>query len=371
MKTLFKILMALFALTFAGCGDTYNDVLNDLEEEYKYFLAIFNSPNAGGRYISTFSLNSDGALSPAFESTDYSAAGTYPDAHPNGKYLYGLISDTAKLNVYTVSDEGILSLSSTADTGTYPYVVKVHPSGKYVYVSNSSGYSISMYIVNADGTLTSNGTLSIGSPYRPRRMSFHPSGNYLYVAIIYPTWNASYFSSFSVNNDGTLTPVESLVEVITGTPSITTFDIAVHPNGQFLYVTQSNADIYKYKIENDGTTSAKLNAGSSGSSNVSLAIHPNGNYLYAIGYNILTNYQINQTDGTLSSISGFIATGENEAVVHPNGKYLYKTDYSNSAIQCYTINGNGSIDNSNMISYQITDYIYYPSHLVLFRKKSG
>jgi 6-phosphogluconolactonase len=74
----------------------------------------------------------------------------------------------------------------TYDIGSYPNFVTVAPSGKFVYVTNSGNVyapddgSVAMYSIDATtGALTSIGTIAAGST--PTSIAIHPSGNFAYV----------------------------------------------------------------------------------------------------------------------------------------------------------------------------------------------
>lgn len=374
MKIFVTTIIALITVSFMGCWNMYNDANEDMEKEYQFFLSVFNSPSVGSRTQSTLAAGQDGILSPVYTSSVISTTGSSPATSPNGEYIYVLDPDTSKLNIYKTNDDGTLTYLSNADTLSTARLIKVHPSGKYVYVANSwaPSYSISMYIVNADGTLTSNGAGTIAMTYKPGRMDFHPTGNYLYVALMSdPSSYSSYLESFTVNNDGTLSVLESTITVYTEvSTSVTTQDVLVHPGGKYLYTQQDSTRIIKCDIGNDGVVGTKTSAAVLSQQGVHLAIHPSGNYLYAVGIYYLYAFQITQADGTLSLITSVdTPNSENEAIVHPNGKYLYKTDYSFSNIQCFTIASNGSIDLINMTDYTLSPYTDYPSIMAFIKKK--
>jgi 6-phosphogluconolactonase len=344
MKTFFKIIILLFTLNFAGCWNMYNDVADDKDDEYKFFLAVTDNNDTPLSDVFFYPLDSTGTLKQVFDQKNE----TYPfyiAAHPTGEYLYVTINNNGTsgtgLLMYKIQDNGSLVSLGTAATGTNPYAIKVHPSGKFVYVSNQGDSTISMYQVNNDGTLTNLSTPTISSGGSgPTRIAIDPSGNYLFVV------NASTpnIAAFSISSsDGTLTSVSS----IGGAPTSGIKDVTVCQPG-FIYITSNNGIyLYDWSVSTHipFNTSYFILQDSNGN-NGYMAIHPSGKYLYAVNSAKYYSYQIN-TNGSLS----YLNTGANpsdvrEIVVHPNGNYLYSANRGGGRLDSFIINADGTIETS-------------------------
>jgi 6-phosphogluconolactonase len=115
------------------------------------------------------------------------------DFHPNGKWVYVIHEQGAKITFHTYdATAGTLSAPMAADevptlpasfTGMSTTAqILVHPSGNFVYGSNRGHDSIVICKVDpATGRLTVVGHQTGVGP-RPRNFNFDPSGNLLLVA---------------------------------------------------------------------------------------------------------------------------------------------------------------------------------------------
>ncbi len=371
MKTILKIILILTALIAISCDNLYNELAVEIGE-YDYYLVTANQNVTS--FVSTFLISSEGSISPKFKSSTFGATfDYYPAAHPNGNYLYVPDRSNDRLRIYNVCNDGTLIFSTDVATGDLPISVVVHPTGKYLYVSNmtvATG-SISMFKINDNGSLLSLGTISIATGFRPLKMYIHPSGNYLYTAMLNPGTNYVDFSSYSINSNGSLSSLESDIN-LASIPSHYTTDVLVHPGGQYLYVSASNGNIYKCNINTNGTIGTKTYVTAAGSSAVYFAVHPSGNYLFTGSILFVRSYLINISDGTLTYLNGDIATlGHKAIIAHPNGKYLYtvNTGSANGSYQRFNIDSSGSITLIDDIDYSTSGYIYNPSGMALIRRK--
>jgi 6-phosphogluconolactonase (cycloisomerase 2 family) len=107
-----------------------------------------------------------GVLTPS--TSEWVATGDGPTAiavDPTSKYAYVVNRLDNTVSMYTIDPTtGNLRLNATAanpsgaiGTGTEPFRITFDPSGKFLYVTNEGGVAASIYTVNSDGTLTSAG----------------------------------------------------------------------------------------------------------------------------------------------------------------------------------------------------------------------
>ena len=107
MKTFIKITLLVFALTFAGCWNMYNDAMDDMDAEYKFFLAL--TSGFSDVKIATYPIFSDGGLDfNNFKSVTTTAGPIYPAMHPNDNFLYVPSRDTNTVLMYRTMDDGSL-----------------------------------------------------------------------------------------------------------------------------------------------------------------------------------------------------------------------------------------------------------------------
>src|ERR1700733_5747533 len=174
---------------------------------------------------------------------------------PIGKYLYVAVfssdfSTASALGFSIDSTTGALTpipgtpfpLSNV--TGTFSF----HPSGNFLYMANSNGSSIDTYSVDrSSGKLTAAST--IATCINPSTIRFSPDGGFAYTTC---TMDAAHDSnspsveSFAIGSDGSLTHIGSAAS--SAVPLYLTFD----PSGQFLYVTGDARYIQVFQVGSDG-----------------------------------------------------------------------------------------------------------------------
>jgi len=184
---------------------------------------------------------------------------------PSGRFAYvAALNDAAgsddNVSTYKIDPTtGSLTYVSTVAAGSGPPSIAIDPSVKFLYVTNSGSNDVSMYTINSStGALTSLGTMSAGSG--PSAIAIHPSGKFAYVT----NSGSNDVSMYTINSS---TGVNSRTGALTflGTMSAGSGPsaIAIHPSGEFAYVTNSGSnDVWTYSI--DGATGALMLMGTAG-----------------------------------------------------------------------------------------------------------
>lgn len=185
---------------------------------------------------------------------------------PDGKYVYVTSGNgptptngSGIVSVFAVNPvTGLLTAKSSVSAGVNPKQIIVHPTGKFVYVANEGSRTVSMFAVNpATGALTAIGDAEAKG--RRSVLAVHPNGKFVYVpegsnVVGTQVYGTNAVSTFAVNQaTGELSAkgdVDAGDEVLAGeTPS----SVAVHPNGKFLYVTNSKSNNVSIYIINQDT----------------------------------------------------------------------------------------------------------------------
>jgi 6-phosphogluconolactonase (cycloisomerase 2 family) len=228
-------------------------------------------------------------------------------------------------------------------TSNSSYGIVLHPNNKFLYTADPGTGTVSFFNVNpVNGFLTLQTTYSCPGASGP---SFHPSGNFLFVA----NYTSNNVASFTVAADGTLTPVP-------GSPfatAVTTTELnssVVDTSGKYLYVSNSSTTngggVIGYSI--DQTSGAltllpgspfKNNLGSpiTPTTGDGISIHPNDKWLYlggirqkkmisfAIDANTgaLTGLEAPVSNGNLTDFSG--TNGGSGVGISPDGRFVYGT----------------------------------------------
>jgi 6-phosphogluconolactonase (cycloisomerase 2 family) len=137
-------------------------------------------------------------------------------------------------------------------------------------------------------------------------------------------------------DSGRLTPLSTIA---TGSYPL---DVAVTPNGQFAYVTNTvSGSVTSYRI--NGTTVTSIPQGTQYTFNpYGLTIDPNGQFLRVANYstNMLSSYSIDNATGLLTA-RGSVPTGifPYAVVTHPNGHFVYTIDEIGSSSSGPSISG--------------------------------
>ncbi len=194
-----------------------------------------------------------------------------------------------------------------------------------------------VYSIEKTGSIGSQISGQFYTGATPVSIAVHPSGNFLYVSYS----NRLYLDVYTIGADGTQRLIQS-AGPLSNNPS----NIKIHPSGKYLYCSIGTGNlIAKYNIDDNGTltglmaVSTIINA--VGNTPSKLTIAPSGNYLYAVTSNAVVGYTIN-SDGTLPSIPSFefhdataeIVINNNSNIIADRQGHLYLTgiDYNTSPL---------------------------------------
>jgi DNA-binding beta-propeller fold protein YncE len=193
---------------------------------------------------------------------------------------------------YSIGSDGSVAPLSIASVpaGVSPRGVVSDPSGRYVYVVNGLDATISQYAVGADGGLAplSPAVVHIAGPYifAGYTLSIHPSGQFLYAvgSPQDPAGPSASIAQYAIQGDGTLT---SLAQAYLNLSVFAWGPLAIDPSGRYAYLPgATNAPgglVSQYSINSDGTltplTPATV-AATQGAATVTIA--PSGQTAYVI-----------------------------------------------------------------------------------------
>jgi 6-phosphogluconolactonase len=290
-----------------SCGTAATAACPAEDPEFLYYVGGTSST---GLQFQIFPINSStGVLgSPAIEN-NVSLSGVMAVV-PAGPFYYAIGS--SGIDGYSVGGSGTLSpLAGSPFAANFfnPLAVAVDPLGKFLFVSDTYNANIDVFAIDA-----STGGLSQvpGSPFSNNTLytnsaALTPSGNFLYVVDGGSDSGIAGLSAYSVDRTtGALTPVSGGSFTYSGYDS-EYFDVAVHPNGQFLYFTETDG-IHAFSI-NQSTgvltplTSAPLVALPSP---MQLGFNAAGTVLYVGvgGAGTIAAYSVNSSSGALTGVAG-------------------------------------------------------------------
>jgi 6-phosphogluconolactonase len=161
------------------------------------------------------------------------------------------------------------------------------------------------------GRLTPNQPPSAALPAGsgPRHFAFHPNGRWLFAinelsaTIATFAWDAA---------SGALTAMGSVPTRPTGIDTGTTAEIAVHPNGRFVYGSNRGHDsVAVFTVGAGGALTLVEHESTRGQIPRNFALDPSGRWLIAANQrsNTLAVFSIDQTSGALSPVGPLTSVG--------------------------------------------------------------
>jgi len=239
-----------------------------------------------GGELQTYGINpATGALTAATGSPFSSAPAGCVDFEPTGKFGFVTIGVNSATLLATYSRDastGILTLVNSANLGAVPTRTAIDPLGKYLYIGASPDFfnttlGLGFTIDSTTGTLTA----IPGSPFTLSKdggtFTFHPSGNYLYMA----NSNGLSIDTYSVERStGALTLINTIPTCINPTP------VRFSPDGGFAYTTCSEtpSHVFSPSLESFavGPNGALTHLGSTPTPQLAsdLTVDPSGQFLY-------------------------------------------------------------------------------------------
>lgn len=181
---------------------------------------------------------------------------------PTGRFLYlteSLTNGAAVLMFNIDQTTGVLTPTSpaTISVGGWPWQVVVTPSDKFAYVVNNStgsngSFGVFQFTVNSTtGVLTPNNPAFVASGNGPTEIAVDPTSKFAYVV----NRQDNTVSMYTIDpNSGNLTLNASTANPMGTIPTGTQpFRISFDPSGKFLYVANEAAPASIYTVKSDGT----------------------------------------------------------------------------------------------------------------------
>lgn len=309
--------------------------LIDGEVEVDYFNNIVLATGEDGTsadIITAYSLNETSGEVTETDSEDVTVDSESVFARlelgKSGRYIYALDQDQLSsvplqrgyVRTYTYDESGEVSSSAIDNelVGPSPENLTIHPAGHYMYAINSfgtasNGDSVELITINAtDGTLSAGQDVYPGGrgpgQGRPIDLRFHPNGRYAYVTVEDDNKVVRYI----VDENGTLSNISNTSIPDDSGNDSTPHGLAVHPNGQYLYVTEKGSaeNIALFSI-NQGNFSLNFESRLDLSESPQyIEIDPQGRFLY-VRYSTeeIELFAINASTGELTSSGNVLDAG--------------------------------------------------------------
>lgn len=328
--------------------------------------SILYVTNSGSNNVSGYSINATSGILAAIPGSPFSNVSS-PSAmavSSNGFFAYVTNSSASNVTAFRVSTEGALLLVPPTPVNPNPVAVDAAPSAlaissdtKHLYVANNGTDTVTAFNIEAAGALTlisqtagnTNPTAVNGAD--PASIAIPQSGKFLYAA----NSGSNDVTAFSIGATGLLSRIApsgaNANPISTGgkVPK----DVAISPNGSFLYVANSGSDnLTVFQIGANGLLTLVMPAGSNtnpvstgGTTPNALMISLDGRFLYAAngggnvsvftigGDGLLT--LVPSAAGNLNPVSA--GTGPVALTMSSDGQFLYVANQG-GRVSAYTVN---------------------------------
>jgi 6-phosphogluconolactonase len=272
--------------------------------------------------LSAFAVDpKSGALRPLGKPVMLRLRSIYITTDAPGEHVLVALNDTPGLDVFKIQPDGSLGAevkpASTPKLGIYPHSVRVDPMNKSVYVM-ARGYGatptkaeipsqINIFTLR-NGVLDNLATVAPnkGHEFEVRHIDFHPSKPWAFITLE----GQNKIAVFQRNTDGTLGSAPLFPPADTGSKpgARGNASIHVHPNGQFVYVSNRGIEnsIAVFQInQQTGEVTRIQNIDTQGSSPRTFALDPTGQVL--IVANQTTGSAARAGAGAAKALSGSLA----------------------------------------------------------------
>jgi 6-phosphogluconolactonase len=282
----------------------------------KFLYAAIESPSHGA--VAAFRIGTEGKLTFLNQQPAGGSATCHVSLDASGRYLFAANYSSGNVSCFPLSEEGVLGESSSSaqfvgsgadskrQSQPHAHSISTDPQNRFVYACDLGTDSVWIHRFDAQHGVLLPNTPDVAKTAPgdgPRHFVFHPKCRYLYV-------NNEMGLSVSVfardTDSGALTLIQevSILSAGSSVKGATTAEIACHPSGKWLYVSERGEDkIVLFSIGEDG----KLKRVASFSAGVKcprgFAIDPTGHWLLCAGQedHKIVVLKIDQTTGVLES----------------------------------------------------------------------
>jgi 6-phosphogluconolactonase len=284
-----------------------------LSPDQKFLYAAISTP--GGSAVNAFSVQPDGALRLLNERPSGGEGACHISVDATGRNVFVANYEGGDIACFQTKPDGSLDHRTAFMTFTgsgpdpyrqkkpYAHSVYPDPENQHLYSSDLGSDRVRTYkFDSAHGTLTPTDPPAAKVPpgSGPRHLAFHPNGRFVYVANEMGC-TVEVFSRDA--KTGRLTAIQNISTLAPGTDNqgVTVAEVACHPSGKWLYVSNRGCDtIAQFGIGADGKLTLIQNVSSIVNFPRSFAIDPSGHWMITAG----------QKDNRIAVLKIDSATGE-------------------------------------------------------------
>ncbi len=267
-----------------------------LSLDRKFLYAAISTP--GGSAVNAFAVQPDGSLKLLNERPSGGEGACHVSVDATGRNVFVANYAGGDIACFQTKPDGSLDQRTAFATFTgsgpnptrqkkpYAHSIYPDPENKHVYACDLGSDSIWGFKFDAaHGTLTPLDPPAAKVPpgSGPRHLAFHPNGKFVYVA------NEMGHTIDTFSRDpasGRLTAIQNIstLPLTTDDKDVTVAEIACHPTGKWLYVSNRGCDtITQFEIGTDGKLKFVQTVPSVVKFPRSFAIDPSGQWMIAAG----------------------------------------------------------------------------------------
>jgi 6-phosphogluconolactonase len=293
---LFKLDIASASFTSQGLAAAADDpcfLAIAPDEKYLYACATANNHRDG--VIDAFTINpTNGTLQLLNQQPSGGDGPTQIAIDPDGKCAAVANYSSGSVALLPIDIDGRLappsfvvqhrgsSVNKSRQQSPHPHSCYFDPSGKFLFVPDLGIDKIAVYHCN-DQNLTPDVPIPVAPGSGPRHMAFFPDGKFTYLI----NEMAGTVITYALNGDALkqLQTISTLPPEFNGTN--TAAEVAVHPNGRFVYASnRGNDSIAIFAVDSaTGTLSLISFQSTLGKGPRMFSIDPTGNFLIAANQN--------------------------------------------------------------------------------------
>lgn len=287
--------------------------------------------NSSANNVTAFRVSTEGALL-LVPQTPANPNPVAVDAAPSAlaissdtKHLYVANNGTDTVTAFNIEAAGSLALipqtagntNPTAVNGADPASIAIPQSGKFLYAVNSGSNDVTAFSIGATGLVSriapsgaNTNPISTGGTV-PKDVAISPNGSFLYVA----NSGSDNLTVFQIGTNGLLTLVTptgaNTNPVSTGgtTPNA----LMISLDGRFLYAANGGGNVSAFTIGGDGlltlvpSAAGNLNPVSAGTNPVALTMSPDGQFMYVANQGgRVSAYTVNTETGALTPLTALV-----------------------------------------------------------------
>ena len=321
-------------------------------EERTVYVGTYTNGASKGIYTFRFDSSTGKTSEPGLAAESSNPA--FLAAPPNGRFLYAANENpNGTVSAFSIASGVLTFLNSVSSGGSGPCHVAVDRTGNWLFAANYNSGSLALFPLGAGGKLgAASAVVQHSGSSANRQRQDGPHAHEVVVSadnrfVLVPDLGADQVVIYRFDAaKGTL----GKPSFAKATPGAGPRHLAFRPDGRFVYVLNELAasiTVLRYK---DGSLSelqtiSTLPADFTGpKSGAEIAVHPNGKFLYASnrGHDSIAVFRIDSTKGTLTA-AGYVSTQgktPRNFAIDPTGAYLLAANQDTGTVVVFHIDPN-------------------------------